>query len=431
MPPPTEQKIKEVTATVRENFKADYSKKSPADRADLAEKLLKLASESKDDPAARYVLCCEARDLGAASGNWSIVEEALERIEDGFKVDVLPQREAALKVFVKSGLTKESAIEATETALQGVGDAITAEQLAIASKFLGLASAASYKSQSAPHLGLVKKADAELKLINQEADAVAKARETLKTMPDDPAANLEVGHYEGLRRGDWPSALPLLAKGGDAELAQLARKELAATDGSLAQKIADDWWALAEKLKPDAVWPRTALRERAAHWYRQAQAHATGLSLALITERLKSIEEGPSPFRFGGAALAPQKTLFGHKGNVTCLLFTADGKRLYSGSLDATVKSWDLKLGKMLANYPIGAPIYALAFSPSGRSLVLGFKESMKVVEVDNPTSITAAAAGPPCRERTGSTTNRSPSWTTASTSSTRSPTIGSSIHAR
>jgi WD40 repeat protein len=385
--PPSEQKFKEIALAVHDAYKPDYARKTPTDRADLAEKLLKLAGESKNEPAERYVLCCEARDLGALSGNWSIVAEALERIEDGFKVDVLPQREAALQTFVKAGLTKESAIEATETALQGVGDAIAADQLALAGKFLSIASLASFKSQSAAHVGLFKKAEAELKLVRLEADAVRKARETLQAMPDDPAANLAVGQYEGLRRRDWPSALPLLAKGGDAELAQLARKDLAgAKDDSNAPKIADEWWALAEKLKPDAVWPRTAFRERAAHWYRQAGAHATGLSLALVTERLKAIEEGPSPFRIGGTALAAQKTLFGHKGNVTTLLFTPDGKRLFSSSLDSTVRSWDLKLAKNLATIPVGNPVHSIALTPSGRHLALGFKDTMKVVEVDNPT---------------------------------------------
>ena len=384
--PPGAQKAKELTAAVRDTYKADYAKKTPADRADLAEKLLKLATESKDDPAARYVLCCEARDIAAAAGNWSIATDAIERIGDGFKVDVLPLKEAALLVLVKSGLAKEAAAEATEAALQGVGDAIAADQLTLAGSFLKIASSAAARSQSVPHLGLFKKADAELKLVRLEAEAVKNARETLKTMPEDPAANLAVGRYEALRRGDWDSAIPLLAKGGDGDLGSVARKELAApADGAGAQKIGDDWWSAAEKLKAESPWTRTALRNRAALWYRRALPQATGLALAVITERLKTIDEAPSPFHLGGTSFTPEKTLSGHRGSVTALYLTPDGKRLVSGSLDGTVKFWDMKQGKQLTTYSLGGPIYGLAFSPNGRSLLIDFKAAHKVVDGDNP----------------------------------------------
>jgi WD40 repeat protein len=385
---PADERIKELTQTIRTTYKADYAKKSPADRADLAEKLLKLAAESKDDPAARYALYSEARDVAAAAGNWPIAADALEDIEAEFTVDVLPHKEAALALLVKSDLGKESAAAAAETALQGVGAAIAADELPLAAKFLRLAATAAAKAQSAPHTGLYRKADAELKLIHAEADAVQNARETLKTMPDDAVANLAVGSYEALRRGNWESALPLLAKGGDGELAKAARKELSASaDAAGAQKIGDDWWAAAEKQKAEALGARAALRSRAAHWYRRALPQSTGLTLAVIAERLKTIDEAPTPFRLGGPANAALRTLTGHHGAVTSLFVTPDGKRLFTGSLDGTMKSWDLKLGKMSSNYAAGQPILSLGFSPSGRYVAIGFKAAMKVVEVDRPMS--------------------------------------------
>jgi WD40 repeat protein len=385
---PSEEKIKEFTAAVHDNFKAEYAKKSVADKVALAEKLLQLAAETKDDPAARYVLCCEARDLGAASGKWSIVADAFEQLDAGFKVDLLPQREAALQTLVLvKGLNKETAIEATEAALQGIADAVAADKLPLANGFAAAATRASANSLSVPHINLVKKADAELKIINQEADAARKARELLKTAPDDPAANLAVGRYDALRRHEWDSALAVLAKGGDGELPALARKEIAApTDGPGQQKIADEWWALAEKEK-DSAWLRTALQDRAAHWYRRAASQVTGLTLVLVHERLKAIEEAPSPFHLGsGGASAAVRTFAGHKGAVTSLHLMSDGKRLISGSLDATVRSWDLKTGKGTANQ-MPQPVHSLTYSPNEQYLVVGFKDTMKVIDSNNPNS--------------------------------------------
>jgi hypothetical protein len=38
-------------------------------------------------------------------------------------------------------------------------------------------------------------------------------------------------------------------------------------------------------------------------------------------------------------------TLLGHTDDVTSLVLSADGKRLFSGSLDKTIKVWDLDAG--------------------------------------------------------------------------------------
>ena len=387
--PPSDDKIKEFAATFRDTFKGDYAKKTSADRQALAEKLLQLAVEEKNDPAARYALCVEVRDMAAAAGKWSIVADALELIESHYKVDVLPQKEAALQVLVKSSPNKESTIEATEAALQGLRDAVAADQLPLANGFLNIAAASLNKAQSVPHSSLVRKAETELKAIGQEADAVKKARESLKSSPEDAGANFAVGRYDALRRGEWDSALAMLAKGGDGELCTIARKDLTAPkDGPGQKELADDWWTLAEKEK-DSIWIRAALQDRAAHWYRSAAPQVSGLTLAGVNTRLKAIEESPSPFRLGtGSGMTELKTLRGHKRAVTSLHLLADGSRLFSGSLDATVKSWDLKLAKNLTTFQTTGPIQSLAFSPNDRYIAIGFKDTMKVVDRNDPAAI-------------------------------------------
>ena len=380
---PPAEKIAEVTTVVRENFKAEYAKKSPVDRVELAEKLMKLAAESKGDSAGSYVLLCEARDVAASAGKWSIAADAFEQLEAGFDVDLLPQKEAALQLVVSSVLNRESATEVTEAALQGVGDAIAADHLALAGSFVAIAGKASAKALSVPHISLVKKAEAELKLVNQESDAATKARETLKTMPDDPAANLAVGRYEALRRGEWQPALPLLAKGSDADLAAVAKKDLESPkDGAAQQKVADEWWALAEKEK-ESTWIRAALQGRAAHWYRMAAPQATGLSLTLVHERLKTIEDAPSPFRIGGTT-AELKILREHTKAVTSLHLTLDGKRLYSGQL-----RWDHEVvgpeaGQADHDLYGGAADLRSRLFAERQPARLGFKDSVKAVDTAN-----------------------------------------------
>ena len=50
-----------------------------------------------------------------------------------------------------------------------------------------------------------------------------------------------------------------------------------------------------------------------------------------------------------GARAQPTPTLKGHKGTITCVVYSGDGKRLASGSQDNTVRLWDPSAGTLVA----------------------------------------------------------------------------------
>ncbi len=56
----------------------------------------------------------------------------------------------------------------------------------------------------------------------------------------------------------------------------------------------------------------------------------------------------------------------------TCLAFAPDGSLLASGGLDTTVRLWDPKLGTLLEEVPHPGPVFALAWSLDGRLLASG-----------------------------------------------------------
>src|SRR5262249_53532351 len=81
------------------------------------------------------------------------------------------------------------------------------------------------------------------------------------------------------------------------------------------------------------------------------------------------------------AAKAPEVVVFagkegrrfkGHQGAVTSLALLPGGKRLYSGGLDGTVRSWDVAPGKAGAAWPLQARLRSLAVSEDGQSLAAG-----------------------------------------------------------
>jgi eukaryotic-like serine/threonine-protein kinase len=64
------------------------------------------------------------------------------------------------------------------------------------------------------------------------------------------------------------------------------------------------------------------------------------------------------------------QTLRGHKDAVSCLAFSADGKRLATGGADTAVKTWDLASGRELtAIHGHGGTVTSVSFSRDGKNL--------------------------------------------------------------
>ena len=60
----------------------------------------------------------------------------------------------------------------------------------------------------------------------------------------------------------------------------------------------------------------------------------------------------------------------GHSDWVTCLSANNNVKAFVSGSLDSSVKVWDINSGKCVNSIPMKSPVWGVAFSPSGEHLV-------------------------------------------------------------
>ncbi|CAG0907649.1 unnamed protein product [Darwinula stevensoni] len=66
----------------------------------------------------------------------------------------------------------------------------------------------------------------------------------------------------------------------------------------------------------------------------------------------------------------------GHTDGASCIDISPDGSRLWTGGLDNTVRSWDLREGRQLAQHDFSSQIFSLGYCPTGDWLAVGMESS-------------------------------------------------------
>jgi len=76
----------------------------------------------------------------------------------------------------------------------------------------------------------------------------------------------------------------------------------------------------------------------------------------------------------------------GHTDGASCIDISADGTKLWTGGLDNTVRSWDLREGRQLQQHDFSSQIFCLGFCPTGDWLAVGMENSnVEVLHCSKP----------------------------------------------
>ncbi|MCI0641679.1 MAG: DUF1080 domain-containing protein [Gemmataceae bacterium] len=387
---PKEDEVKETEKEIRKQFSKEYAlaKKTPAEKAAVAERLYELGMETKDNLTKRYVLLAEARDLAAQSGRAFLAIQIVEELGKGFEVDERELNRTALAVVAKLNLSKDLASDLTEAALGLAGACVEDDAFALAFEFWAFADSGARKSQSGALVTQVKNQEKQWREFAKDFEEASSAKEILGKEANNAAAHLTLGKYLALRKGDWDKALAHLAKGGEGALQELARQDLTAPSEPAARaKLAEAWWEAGEK-EPGAH--KYGLQWRAVHWYRLALPMLAGITQSEVAAKIKKFEEQPSPFR---SALGELRRFKGHTAEVTSLALSQDGKRLCSGSSDGTLRTWNVSTAKLLHTLPTSAPVAGFALSPDQRHAFVCAK-SAGVIVVDMKSGVVVYPKG-------------------------------------
>lgn len=382
---PEEEMLKKEEKRVKALFNLD-SAKTKAERTALAAKLLETGKDTKDNPAARFVLFRESRDLAEKAGDAAAVSEAVNALDEEFEVDVHDMQEKALSICTKNAAPGAPAKAVAEVALAAADEAARAERFDVALKLLSVAEPAAFRGQALALRTKAQARDKEVRETQKEAEKVKALVKTLKAKPEDPEANDVTGRYLCLRLGDWDRGLPYLVKSNDADFAGAAKKDLAKpTTGQAQMELGNSWWALAEKEK--GLSAQAELQRRAAFWYQQAATTVTGIDLEDIEKRIKQVTDATGE-------LKPQVTagelrrFTEHADKVLAVAFSADGKRAISGGADKVARVWDVDSGKEVRKHGHAGDVRWVGLKADGSVAVSADAGRIEVFDVNSPRGI-------------------------------------------
>lgn len=406
-PVPPEVAIIQAGEQMRKVFGDEFENlKDPKQQMALVEKLLKLAAESQDDAAARYVMMDEAQKLAVQAGELARSLTVIDELAKLFVIDAPKLKVAAL---TKCGDMAKTTADRRRVAEIGVG---LLDELIVAGRFDAagdIAQAAVAAATRAKDADLVKAAREYRDEIAQAKRRWAEAREAeskLAENKDDGELNLRWGRFLCFYQRNWSQGLPHLGLSSLTTLAAVAKQDLANPTVPEEQIALGEAWVNVMKTVEAAERPAVALR--ALYWLNQAEPQLKGLAKANVEKKVKELETSlPSRYRLAAGkpslpgattGMQPPKEFWGALGRIQVNGTDAGvmwkyeaGLRLTSQSVGDIVTQVGLPRGKLrmefagffYAHESMTVNVNHLGGSPTGTATL--FVDNKPLGEVGGP----------------------------------------------
>jgi len=286
---PNPQKQQEILRQVQEVFESDLG--TAADRLRVAKELLSRSQGMTENADELYVMLRRAAQLAAGGGDLESALTAVDDIGRRFDDDVLGLRIEAVRLAGgKTAEPKKPEQKKTilDAAVPVIREAVAAGRIPEAEELHAGLSAWTHGLRSTdPELNPWKALQSQIAAGRKLFERFQTSKETLKSSPGDPEANLFVGQYQCFVTQSWEEGWPHLVKGGNPPLKDLAEQELARPSSPEAQlKLADAWF---EQARQAAGPKKSGMMKRAGHWYAVCRPSLTGLSALKADQRLQEI----------------------------------------------------------------------------------------------------------------------------------------------
>ncbi|HEX4792728.1 MAG TPA: hypothetical protein VH370_02995 [Humisphaera sp.] len=276
---------------IKQKYAKEYAQKDGPSRLALAHTLrtaakdLKANPQADDDAPMRYVMLREARELAVDAGDFQFALRCIDDLAADFAINALEMKMSALSAGLDKAALPPSPL--ADAYMKVADDFMNAGDFDSARRAMVLAHNC---QRSAPNDVALKQRvndyDKRLNAATREMRDMVVAAQKLRKSPDDPALNQTVGQYL-CSVGGWDMGLPMLVKGTDRPLADLAAKDLAnPTDAVAMADLADAWWA-GDAAKPINPWQA---KRRAVYWYGRALPNLSGERASIAQKRIDEVE---------------------------------------------------------------------------------------------------------------------------------------------
>ncbi len=245
-PVPEASAQQQAEKSIKDLFKSDYANHAASTRDVLAQKLLANAATATDDPAGRYVLLREARDIAAAVGDTDTALSAAYSIETEYAVPPGDALLGAMTALRKVPLSPPAAMRLTIDGLDAIHLALVGDRVDIAMKIAQVLVAVAPRTGDAELVAAVRDWETDVRSADGDSRRVASDRKVLAEQPEDPKASASVGKYDCLSLGRWDEGVRLLIRSEDPKLRAASSADLAGKgDPASAERAAAAWAAVA------------------------------------------------------------------------------------------------------------------------------------------------------------------------------------------
>ncbi|MCA9235482.1 MAG: NPCBM/NEW2 domain-containing protein [Planctomycetales bacterium] len=272
-PQPEEEELQEARRIIAEVYLQDFERlRSTSDKVRLARRLLDEAKETESDPPAAFALCTEALQLATDAAEPSLAFEIARHVEEKFDGPPLFCRSQVAIGLSETARSSRASTQLCEEVRPLLDEAIKRDLYEAGQSISQVFVEAARRSHRKDLLEQATAALGRVTTLRECYGEIEPALAVLDLDEQNPLANLEVGKFYAIVKGDWSRGLPCLARGADSALRQAAARELAAPGEPLA--IADLWYALSEDLPQIES---KAARRHAIDYYRIAALSLQGL----------------------------------------------------------------------------------------------------------------------------------------------------------
>ena len=288
-PVPAAAALEAATREVRETFKQQFiNAKKDSDKLALAQKLQVLAKDSDDDLAVKFVCLEEARKLVAETGDLNQALQSIDELALEFRVDVLQMKSATLKAAASKLKTPEHNRDLVDKSISLIDQFESQDRY---SDGLGVATIAAQvvlKVKDKALIASVQGVRRDAEDVAKEFSSAAKARDVLKSRPDDREAKLVWGKWLCLRKDEWDEGLKLLRDVSDEKLKDLATRDLNRPDDKAGfLSLGTDWLDYAKSRKDRG---HNRFAARSLYWLFKASEDATGLAKSKIETQIEQAQ---------------------------------------------------------------------------------------------------------------------------------------------